>query len=255
MAEIDYKSSLPIRTEVDADSKVHVKICDESTPAQQMTVDTDKNAHVEIHGNMPSGADSVVKLSELGNVNSAGVYDVTNNTLPSTNGLVAFARATTPGASDQTQKITGISNSTVHALDVALHDAAGAAFSELNPLPVLPSEYVGTAVFSESVDTNTASAGTTNHDYTVTALKTLHVKQIIASAAVRSKFYVQIETGAGTGVFTNIMPIYITTSEGFHQLSFAIGMTVAAGVKLRIAKTNNDKSASDLNSMIIGYEV
>lgn len=255
MAEVDYKSSLPIRTEADADSKVHVKICDESTPAQQMTVDTDKNAHVEIHANKPGGADVVAAASELGFLNTDGVYDVTNNTLPASTGLVAAVRAASPGLSDQTEKLTAVANSTVHALDVALHDAAGAAFSSSNPMYVSVSDQVGTQVLSENLDTNTAAAGTTNHDYTVTLLKTLHLQQVIVSAAVRSKFYLQIETGVGTGLFTNILPMYITTSEGFHEIKFASPLIVAAGVKVRIAKTNNDKSASDLNSVMIGYEV
>ncbi|NIQ16877.1 MAG: hypothetical protein GTO02_21590, partial [Candidatus Dadabacteria bacterium] len=45
----DQNTSLPIRTEADADERVQSKIVDFTTPAQGMNVDSDGSAQVEIH--------------------------------------------------------------------------------------------------------------------------------------------------------------------------------------------------------------
>ena len=72
----DKKIGLPVRTEEDVDKKVQVKVVDATNPdTQQMEVDTDGNAHVEMHGNDPAGVDRVLKTSEEGSVDIDGVYD------------------------------------------------------------------------------------------------------------------------------------------------------------------------------------
>lgn len=64
----DQQLALPIRTEADGlDQRVQVKIVDKTAPGtQQMAVDLDSNAHVEVHGNAPDGTDRVVALDTLG---------------------------------------------------------------------------------------------------------------------------------------------------------------------------------------------
>jgi len=57
----DQATALPIRTEDDIQERVQVKLVDYLNPGtglaadQQMSVDTDHNAHVEIHGNDEAG--------------------------------------------------------------------------------------------------------------------------------------------------------------------------------------------------------
>ena len=52
----DYKSGLPVRSEADGtDERLQTKIVDATSPdTQQMEVDSDNNAHVEVHGNNPA---------------------------------------------------------------------------------------------------------------------------------------------------------------------------------------------------------
>src|SRR5690606_13158800 len=108
----DYNSGLPIRSEADgADDRVQTKIVDAQNPdTQQMKVDTDGNAHAEMHGNDPAGIDRVQRLSELGAVTPDGLYDASDNTKPGNIGLIANTRDVTPSDSTQTERLTSIQN-------------------------------------------------------------------------------------------------------------------------------------------------
>jgi len=64
----DVNLPVPIRTYADGDGLVQIKIVDPTTIAQVSEVDTDKNLHVEMHGNQPGGADIVVALDSSGRV-------------------------------------------------------------------------------------------------------------------------------------------------------------------------------------------
>lgn len=60
-------------------------------------------------------------------VDIEGVYDAVTNPDPDNIGLIGHVRAVSPGDSDQTNRITSITNTNVHALDVALHTSDGSS--------------------------------------------------------------------------------------------------------------------------------
>jgi len=253
----DINSSLPIRSEVDGlDARVQVKVVDATNPnTQQMIVDTDSNAHVESHGNDPAGVDRVLRLSELGALTPDGVYDVADNTKPGNIGVVASVRDAAPGDTTQTQRLTAVTNGTKRLLDISLHDENGAVFSPSNPLPVTSVDSEG----SEVNDYNTASAvaggGTSNHDYTVTVAMTLKLSGVRTTASGRMKAEVRIETGVGTNTFNTVAVGFNSTSSPDIWIPFPENITVAAGVRVRVVRTNRDLLAQDLYSTIMGHEI
>jgi hypothetical protein len=252
----DYNSGLPVRTEADGtDERLHAKIVDGADPTKRMTVDSDLNAHVEIHGNSPTGADKVVRTSELGALTPDGVYDGSNNTKPGNSGLIASTRNATPSDSTQTQRITSVTNALKRLLDVSLHDENGDAFSASNPLPVTSVDSEGVEVNDYGVDTIVAVGTSINHDYTVTALKTLKLSQIWATASGKMKIQVQIETGVATGVYTTKFVAFNSTANTNILIPISENITVAAGVRVRVIRANKDNQPQDLYTTISGHEV
>lgn len=253
----DINSSLPVRSEADgADQRVQVKVVDKTSPGtQQMTVDTDSNAHVESHGNDPAGVDRVLRLSELGALTPDGVYSVSNNTKPGNVGVVGHTRNATPGDVQQNLRLTAIQNGTTTALDVSLFDEAGAPFTADNPVPVTVVDSEGTEINDYNTASAVAAAGTSNHDYTVTSLKRLKLSGVFATASGRSKIEVQIESGVGTNTFASKAVAFNATSEPNMWIPFVENITVAAGVRVRVIRTNRDLTAQDLYSTIMGHEI
>jgi hypothetical protein len=253
----DYNSGLPVRSESDGvDEKVIVKIVDGAPGGtNQVQVDSDKNAHVEIHANDPAGVDRVVRSSELGALTPDGVYHATNNSKPGNSGLIASVRDAAPSDTTQTQRVTAVTNGTKRLLDVALHDENGAVFSASNPLPV-------TSVDSEGVEVNNylksvavAAAGASNHDYTVTAATTFKLSQIWAAASGKMKIEVQVETAVASAVFVSRFVGFNSTANPNIRLPINENIEVAAGVKVRVIRTNLDKQPQDLYSTISGHEI
>lgn len=252
----DYNSGLPIRTEADgADERVHVKVVDGTTPSQRMTVDTDGNAHVEIHGNDPAAVDQVIRTSELGAITPDGVYDVANNTVPGNVGVIASSRNASPSDTTQTQRVTAVTNSTVRALDVSLHDDTGAPFTALNPLYVNNVGVVGSPINDYATSASVAAGATVTHDYTVTLLKVLSLDQIECSASGKLKVVVAIETGIATGVFTTKWVQFNSTATPNTSLNLRELITIAAGVRVRVSLTNKDNQGQDVYSTISGHEL
>lgn len=257
----DYDSGLPIRTEADGtDERVHVKIVDGTNPAvNQTTVDSDKNLHVEGHGNDPAGVDRVIKTSEEGSTDIDGVYDVTGNTEPANIGVVTQERNAASADSRQTEQITGkrgTVDTTVVAMDVSLHDEDGNKYTTSNPLPVVVSDSEGGVdVCDEKEQTSVAKDVTANHDYTVTALKTLRLKQVLTAASGKMKVEVFIEDGPSAGTFTRKWVRFNSTAVTNADVTLAETLQVAAGVIVRVALTNLENQPQNLYSTIIGIEV
>lgn len=255
----DYNSGLPVRTEADGtDERLHAKIVDGVTPSQRMTVDTDLNAHVEMHGNDPASVDRVVRLSEIGALTPDGLYDVANNTKPGNLGMIASSRNVAPGDTTQTQRLTaktGTVDTDVRALDVSLHDEDGNKFSASNPLPVTSVDSEGTEVNDYNTVAAVAANATSNHDYTVTALKTLKLSQIWAAASGKLKIEVQVETGVATGVFTTRFVGFNSTANTNIRIPVNENIAVAAGVRVRVIRTNKDNQPQDVYSTISGHEI
>lgn len=252
----DYDSGLPIRSEADgADERVQVKIRDSANPALGAVVDADGNLHNEMHGNDPASTDRVLRLSEQGALTPDGVYDVATNTKPGNIGLIASSRNATPGDSTQTERLTSVTNGTKKLLDIALHDESGAVFSASNPLPVTSVDSEGTEVNDYNTATDLASGGTSNHDYTVTASTTLKLSQIHASASGKMKIEVQIETGVATGTFNTRFVQFNSTAAPNMLVTIQENITVAAGVRVRVIRTNNDNQPMNVYSTICGHEI
>lgn len=247
----DYNSGLPIRSEADGvDERVHVKIVDGTTPSQRATVDTDGNVHIEVHGNDPTAADKVLRLSELGSASVDGVYHATNNTDPSNAGVIAHTRGATPADADQIKRVTAISNSTVHALDISLHDAAGAAFSDSNPLPVYVAADPGTEVQNYSTAV-VAAAGTSNHSYSVPT-GTFELLKVWAAASGKMKIEVQWSTDGSA--FTTLAVGFNSTANPNIDLLLSAPYNLAGSAtsSIRVIRTNADNQSQSLYSTVIG---
>lgn len=247
----DMASGLPIRSEADGtDERVHTKICDGATPSQMASVDTDLNLHVEMHGNDPTAADKVLLLSELGSANIDGLYDVANNTNPSNIGLMGHVRAASPADTDQTERLTAIANGSVHALDVSIHDEAGAAYSDSNPLPV----YIAADPGTEVHDYNTAvvaAAGTSNHNYAVPS-GVFETHQIWASGSGKMK--IEVQTSLDNVLFTTFAVGFNSTAEPDINMDLKLPKSLVGSATsfVRIIRTNNDNQSQSLYSTIIG---
>lgn len=254
----DYDSGLPIRSEADgADERVHVKLRDSTNPALGAEVDSDGNLHSEMHGNDPAATDRVLRLSELGALTPDGVYDAADNTKPGNVGLVASSRVASSDDTTQTERLTSVEDSggTVRALDMALHDEDGEAFTSSNPLPVTVVDSEGSEVNDYKIASAIAANASDNHDYTVTALMTLKLTQIEASASGKAKMEVQVETGVATGVFNTRFVQFNSTSDTNMSIHLEEPISVAAGVRVRVIMTNRDNQAQDLYSTISGHEI
>ena len=258
----DYNSGLPVRSESDGvDERVHVKLVGSPTGASpatnQTAVDDDKNAHVETHGNDPLGVDRVLRLSELGALTPDGVYSASNNTKPGSSAIIAHTRAASPLDTDQIQRVTaktGTVDTTVHALDVSLHDENGNAFTPSNPLTVTFVDSSGTEI-NNYLDGTLGAGATSNHDYPVSAAKTLKLSRIWGAASGKLKIEVQIETGAATGVFNTVFVGYNSTANPNIDLPVNENISVVTGAKVRVIRTNKDNQPQDVHTTISGHEI
>jgi len=253
----DQNTSLPIRSEADgADERLHSKLVDYADPSgadKQMEI-SDKLAHVRCFGSDPAAAKIQLKLSELGYANVDGIYHATDNSLPATVGKVVHTRNATPGATHQVIRQTGITNSTVHAADVALSDGLGVPVSAANPLPVQILESgAGTEINDYDTAAAVAAAATDNHDYTVVGANGLLLKRIWASASGKMKIEVQIDP-AGDDNFVTVGVGFNSTAMPNINPEFA-PVQLALGAVVRVIRTNLDKQAMDMYSTIIGIEI
>jgi len=250
---VDALTALPVRTEADGtDERLHMKIVDGTNPAiYQATVDSDKNLHVEIHGNTPGSADKVIRTSELGAITPDGVYDLTNNSKPGNLGLIAHTRSLTPGDTTQNKRVSAVTVSDVTSLDVALHDESGVAYSDTNPLPVtfVPLEG-GDGLHNYQTSASVAKNISVSQDYTVTALHTLYLDQILVSASGKIKLVVQIE---GTIFDTKIVQ-FNSVAKTTLDIRLSRPLVALAGKKVRLIITSLENAPQDVYSTIVGIE-
>jgi hypothetical protein len=137
-----------------------------------------------------------------------------------------------------------------------LFDEAGVAYSAANPLPVsISADVAGDEINNYNTAAAVAGGASSNHDYTVSGGKTLLLKQIEASGSGKMKIEVQIETGVATGVFNNRFVQFNSTANTNMSVHLEAPISVAAGVRVRVIRTNRDNQAQDLYSTISGFEV
>ena len=193
--------------------------------------------------------------------NSIGTVVVSNlpTTVDTNYGTVG---ANTIRTASQIGNATGAANfnngaTGAQTLRVAANLAVGGAdVTSLNPVPVVISATgSGTSVNDYKTASAVASNATDNHDYTVTAGKTLLLHQLEASGSGKIKMEAQIETGVATNVFNTKFVQFNSTATPNTSVLLQDPISVAAGVRVRIIMTNDDKGAQDLYSTISGQEV
>lgn len=257
----DIAKGLPVRTEDDPDKYVRTRQYDHTDETLGQEVDSDGNAHVEVHGDNPAGGDETLRLSEEGNVNSRGDYDAVTNTKPSSDAVIAHERSATHDETKATKRPTAVDGeSDSVCLDISLHDEAGNAYDADNPLPVSFEESEGDEIhdFSESVDV-AAGGGTDTHTYSVADGRTFLLKQILADASSRFRYLLEIGDGAATEVFTKkAVRFQSETNAVGGDLKFAEPIKVVGTVNtttVRITVQNrDDDDAQSIYTTIVGLE-
>ena len=143
----------------------------------------------------------------------------------------------------------GVGASSAQTLRVSANLAiAGAAVTAGNPVPVsIVSASTGTEVLDYATSASLAANASVNHDYTVTALKTLTLQQISASGSGKIKVEIKL---AGS---TKVVKFNSTASTNIDHM-FQAPQNLAAGTVVRITITNLDKQAQDVYSTIEGFE-
>ena len=127
------------------------------------------------------------------------------------------------------------------------------ANSESNPIFVQTSQGIsGGEIHDYQPDLAVAAGDDETHTYTVTAAKTLLLKQITASSAGKMK--AELKTG-GIGATDTVAVFYNSTANQVIDFTFAQPKEVIAEDLVEIIKTNKDKAATDLHSPLIGVEV
>ena len=136
-----------------------------------------------------------------------------------------------------------------------LRDDTGAPFgTESNPVYTVKGDDPADEVTDYQTTASVAKDAVANHDYVVTAGKTLKGIILLASASGEFKVELHKETGVATGIFDTCFTAFAQASSPFINVDFDRGIIVAAGVIIRVAITNRDKT-QDLYSTILGIEV
>jgi hypothetical protein len=132
---------------------------------------------------------------------------------------------------------------------------AGSAVSGTNPVPVSISSTVPGTAIQHYTTATVAAAGTSNHVYTVTALKTLNLQRIWGSASGKLKIEVQVETGVATGIYNTKFVGFNSTATPNIDITIVSPLQVAAGVRVQIIRSNLDKASEDVYTTLEGTEV
>ncbi|HXN74886.1 MAG TPA: hypothetical protein VN855_00155 [Candidatus Acidoferrum sp.] len=196
------------------------------------------------------GASTIRTAAQIGN--ATGAADFNFGTVGAQTLRTAAQIGNATGAASFNAGATGAQTLRVAA---NLYDSTGTPFSATNPLPVTVDTVSGTVVDDFKTASAIAANASDNHDYTVTAAKTLYFDQVIASASGKAKMLIAVETGVATNVFTSKFVQFNSTAETNMQISLIDTIAVAAGVRVRVTMTNLDKQAQDLYSTICGHEI
>lgn len=235
------------------------------TTGQQAAIQVDSSGRLLVstttnddHNYGTVGATTLRTAAQIGNATGAADFNA-GATGAQTLRVVANQGAPNTAANGWFTKVTdGTNTASVSAsghLAVNISDATGSAFSATNPLPVTIDTISGTKVDDYKDASAIAVAASDNHDYTVTAAKTLYLTQIIASASGKAKMLVSVETGVASGTFTTKYVQFNSTANTNMDITLADAITVAAGVRVRVTMTNRDLLAQDLYSTICGHEI
>ena len=283
----DFDSSLPIRTQNDGD--VVAKIADATVPSQQLTVNPDGSINITDNGGSITVDAVNLDIRDLAFATdkvdvSGSSVDVTATDLDirdlvfATDKVDVSGSSVTVSATDldirdlafATDKVD-VSGSTVvvTATDLDIRNLShtqdsvkigdGTDFLAVNTdgsiNVAITNSVPGSSVNNYNTAAALASNASSNHDYTVTALKTLNFNQVWAAASGKLKIQVQIETGVATGVFNTRFVGFNSTAAPVIDLDVENDIQVAAGVRVRVIRTNLDNQPQDVYSTICGSEV
>lgn len=181
--------------------------------------------------------------------------------------IVKVADATTP-SQQLAVAADGSINATVSATNLDIRDLSqsqdsvkigdGTDFLAINTngsINVVVTDSSGDEINDYNISASLAVNATSNHDYTVTGGKTLHLTQIEASASGKLKIEVQIETAAGSGIFNSKFVQFNSTATPNCSIQLSQFISVVAGARVRIIRTNKDNQAQDVYSTISGNEI
>lgn len=226
------------------------------TNTQQAALQVDANgrlivasASTDDHNYGVVGATTLRTAAQIGN--ATGAADFNFGTVGAQTLRTAAQMGNATGAADFNNGATG-----AQTLRTAANLAvAGANVSNTNPVPVvLATGSAGTYVNKYNTTASLATSASTNHDYTITASKTMTVRKFWASAsgAIRA----DMQTSPDGTTFT-------TFWTGFNSASnpnITVDLDTLAiqdsgtGSKIRIVITNDDNKVFNVYSTISGVE-
>lgn len=212
-------------------------------------VDADGHLQVDI----VNGSGVAVKVDDsaftIGSDNVApiaGIYETGGDTVD--DGDVGALRMT------QDRKLQ-IDIGSVSATAVPV-SANGTSNSETNPLYVQNVQGVvsGIEVIDYDTASSVASQATSNHDYTVTATKTLKVIRVTGSSAGAQK--IELQSGPLASLSTKQVAFTSQSNQTWvMEFDGRLEVPDTSTGTLRIARTNRERVATDLYSTIIATEV
>lgn len=227
----DFDSSLPVRTQTAGD--VIAKICDATTNTQQLAIDA--TGRPTVNQGAPNTASNGWPVKPTDGTNS---QSFTASGEAKVDLTVVSGSAITLGQKTMANSFPVVISSDQTAVPVVIVDSTGSG---------MVNDYKSASAV--------AAGASDDHDYVVTALKTLTLKGVKCAASGKARFNVQVETGVGTGIFNSYYNLFVSTAEGNALLELSEPMSVAAGVTVRVHATNRDLTAQDLYSTIEGSEV
>lgn len=256
----DFDSSLPVRTENDGD--VVAKIADATIPSQQLVVNADGSINITDNGGSLT-VDGTVNVSNFPTTIDTNYGTVGANTIRTAaqignaTGAADFSAGATGAQTLRVEANQGEANLVADAWPVLLTDGTDTvAVNTDGSINVIVKDATpGTPINDYNTVAAVASGATSNHDYTVTALKTFYFNQLEASASGKMKIEVQIETGVATNTFNTRWIQFNSTAETNMSIHIDNPIEVAAGVRVRVIRTNRDNQAQDVYSTISGYEL
>ena len=289
----DFSSSLPIRTEQNGDAAI--KIVDGTLTSQTLTVNADGSINItDNSGSLTvdavdldirdlSHSQDSVKVgdgSDFLAINADGSVNITDNggslTVDAVNLDIrdlAFATDKVDVSGSEVSldaaTLAALENITVTATDLDIRDLShtqdsvkigdGTDFLAVNTdgsiNVVISDDSPGTAINDYNTAAAVAGGASSNHIYTVTAGKTLYLNQIEASGSGKMKIEIQVETGVATGVYTTHFVQFNSTATPNMEIILKNPITVLAGVRVRVIRTNKENQAQDVYSTISGYEL
>lgn len=111
---------------------------------------------------------------------------------------------------------------------------------------------LSTEVRDYNTSASVAVAGSANHDYTVSALKTLKAKRMFVSASGRIKASLILDP---SGTPETIVVGFNSTASPLIDIDLEGLVEVAAGIVVRIVIENLDEDAQDVYSTLFGNEI